>query len=92
MADYLKDPELERQYQEVFKTTGSPGWDILVGEMKELAEPLNNIRTVRDLDDLRYRQGMLNVLDRFTTYKEVVREDYDNLLSDEALGDPDESV
>lgn len=91
MADYLKDPALEKQYQELFKTTGSPGWDIIVAEMKELAEPLGNIRTVRDLDDLRYRQGMLNVLDRLTTYKEVVREDYDNLLADEARGDSDES-
>lgn len=90
MADYLKDPALEQRYQEVFKTTGSPGWDILVEEMKELAEPLENIRTVRDLDELRYRQGMLNVLDRFTTYKAVVREDYDMLKKDEEEN-PDES-
>lgn len=92
MAEYLKDKELEQHYQEVFKTTGSPGWELIVKEMKELAEPLGNIRTVRDIDDLRYRQGMLNILDRLVSYRDVVQEDYDALREAEDLEDANESV
>jgi len=91
MAEYLKDPKLEQQYRDVFATTDTPGWEIIVTEIKDLAGPLENIRTVRDLDDLRFRQGMLNILDRLTSYREVVRADYDALLEEEAKGEPDES-
>jgi len=91
MAEYLKDKAVELEYQEIFKTTGSPGWDLIVKEVKELGDGISDLRTVQDMDDLRFRQGMLNVVDRIVSYRDVVKEQYDTLLKQEEEDD-DESV
>jgi hypothetical protein len=92
MAEYLKDKELEQQYQEIFKTTGTAGWDLIVTEVKELGQGISDIRTVQDMDDLRYRQGMLNVIDRIVGYRDVIKEQYDAQLKQEEEDAEDESV
>jgi hypothetical protein len=92
MAEYLKDKELEQQYQEIFKTTGTAGWDLIVTEVKELGQGISDIRTVQDMDDLRYRQGMLNVIDRVVGYRDVIKEQYDAQLKQEEEDAEDESV
>ncbi len=92
MAEYLKDKELEQQYQEIFKTTGTSGWDLIVTEVKELGQGIGDIRTVQDMDDLRYRQGMLNVIDRVVGYRDVIKEQYDAQLKQEEEDAEDESV
>jgi hypothetical protein len=92
MAEYLKDKELEQQYQDIFKTTGTAGWDLIVTEVKELGQGISDIRTVQDMDDLRYRQGMLNVIDRIVGYRDVIKEQYDAQLKQEEEDAEDESV
>jgi hypothetical protein len=92
MAEYLKDKELEQQYQDIFKTTGTAGWDLIVTEVKELGQGISDIRTVQDMDDLRYRQGMLNVIDRVVSYRDVIKEQYDAQLKQEEEDAEDESV
>jgi hypothetical protein len=90
--EYLKDKELEQQYQDIFKTTGTAGWDLIVTEVRELGQGISDIRTVQDMDDLRYRQGMLNVIDRIVSYRDVIKEQYDAQLKQEEEDAEDESV
>lgn len=51
----------------------TPGWKHVVDNAREQAESLRDIRGVKGLEDLYYRQGQVLILDQILTLEAMVR-------------------
>ena len=56
------DVENEKYQQAMFALFRSKGWKFLVEELENLREVVDRLEAVRDNDDLKFRQGQLNVI------------------------------
>mgnify|MGYP003136931387 FL=1 len=56
------DLESEKYQQAMFALFRSEGWKSLVEELENLRAVVERIEAVRDNDDLKFRQGQLNVI------------------------------
>lgn len=86
--DTLKDKDLDRYYQERFITTGTPGWEEWMEEVKTLRDAYANISSVRTPEELFFRKGQVDILDWILNVRELAKSTYDDILTEEN----DESV
>lgn len=58
------EPDLEKYQQAMFALFRQQGWEFLVEELQNLHDDIAQLEAVRDNDDLKFRQGQLNVIAR----------------------------
>jgi len=56
------DRETERHYQNLKDMFRTDGWKILMDELKNNALQINSVEVTKDVDDLNFRKGQLNIL------------------------------
>lgn len=86
--DTLRDKDLDRYYQERFITTGTPGWDEWMKEVKTLRDSYADITNVRTAEELYFRKGQVDILDWILNVRELATSTYDDILA----GEQDESI
>ena len=56
------EPELEKYYNTYFDLFRSEGWKQLIEELNQNALVINSVEATKDVDDMYFRKGQLNVL------------------------------
>lgn len=92
MAEYLKDPDLERWYQRRFDLTSHAGWADLQEQVAELRAGYADVRNCRTPEELKFRQGQLDILDWLAGMAQTTRDAYDLMIEQEAEEDNDASL
>lgn len=71
-VDYeqLSDEEYFGMFKMMFNMEG---WEVLMVELQEQAHSLNDIQSCKDSEDLRYKQGQLNILGKLLRLEETIR-------------------
>lgn len=81
--EVLRDKELDRYYQERFLTTGSKGWEDLMGEVQVLLDGYNSLDAATNLEQLYFRKGQVDILKWILSVGPLSRQAYDELLEQE---------
>ena len=76
-------PELQQYCEETFSTMSTAGWRYIVEDFTQLKQELENIRTVKDVQALAFRQGQLDILDLILNRKQSCEEVYEQLQQEE---------
>ena len=64
----------DEDYFGMFKLMfNSEGWEVLMIELQEQAHTINDVQMCKDSDDLRYKQGQLNILGKLLRLEETLR-------------------
>jgi hypothetical protein len=71
-VDYenLTDEDYFGMFKMLFNTEG---WEVLMIELQEQAISINDVQMCKDTDDLRYKQGQLNILGKLLRLEETLR-------------------
>ena len=78
------DKELENYYSTYFEMFRSEGWKQLINELTNNAMALNSVENLKDVDDMFYKKGQLNVLASLLNFETTINtayEDIDNVES-----------
>ena len=76
-------PELQKYYEDRFSMFITPGWLDLMDDIKELTLSLDRVQNIKTIDDLKYKQGQLDILIWLSTLKKVSEDTFDELLKEE---------
>lgn len=74
------DVDLDVYYSERFSMIGSTGWKHLIEDVKRLEEPLLNIKSVTNEQELNFRKGQLDIIS-WLLNTEVMAERTYNMLN-----------
>lgn len=64
MTDFDDPKQLEDYKRAMFALFRQKGWKHLMAEMGELREEIDRVAGIRDNDELKFRQGQLNIIAR----------------------------
>jgi hypothetical protein len=79
----VKNKELESYYGNFLDLFTTPGWKQLLEDLETTVTQLNDIRSIRDAQDLAYRQGQLESISIFLNFETSVRKAIDSIEEDE---------
>lgn len=79
----LKDAKLQRYYDSLFDMHGSDGWRELMEDIAFIEGEHNKVDTVKDGDELRFRQGQLDFIRWLKTHKDRTESAYAHVLEEE---------
>lgn len=79
----LKDLTAQRAFEDLFEMHATRGWAALMELAQDKRDELSNVAHIKDLDDLRGRQGQLFILDWLLTHKSVTEIVYATRLESE---------
>lgn len=73
------DKELQKYYASRFDMFASQGWKDLIEDIDERIGSISSIKTVKDIEQLRVRQGELETLEWLKSLPELSNEVYKQL-------------
>ena len=76
-------PELRKYYEDRFSMFITAGWLDLMDDIKELTLSLDRVENIKTLEDLKYKQGQLDILNWISTLKKVSQDTFDELEKEE---------
>lgn len=76
------DKELEKYYESYLDLFVTDGWKNFVEDFKMAADDLSNIRNVASLEDMKFIQGKLDVMDRIVNFETGIRNTYEEYFDD----------
>jgi len=79
------DKELEQYYSVYFDLFRSAGWKQLIGELTNNAMALNSVENLKDVDDMFYKKGQLNVLASLLNFETTINTAYEDLDNAEGI-------
>jgi hypothetical protein len=59
------------------------GWLDLMDDIKELTLSLDQVQNIKSIEDLKYKQGQLDILNWISTLKKVSEDTFDELEKEE---------
>jgi hypothetical protein len=80
------DKELEQYYNTYFDLFSSAGWQQYVQDVRDNRAMMSDVLTVRDGDDLFYRKGVLETLDRILNFESAIEAAHELHSNDKAEG------
>lgn len=83
MANTLKDPELQKYYDEFLATMNSPGWKLFLEDVAKADKDYSDIGPIGNVEMLYFRKGQLDILRWIAGHKDFVERAYDMLLEEE---------
>jgi hypothetical protein len=76
-------PELQKYYEDRFSMFITAGWLDLMDDIKELTLSLDQVQNIKSIEDLKYKQGQLDILNWISTLKKVSEDTFDELEKEE---------
>lgn len=83
MEKQLKDKSLQDYYDAVGDMFRSQGWKFLLEDLDELEKPIVDIMNVTSAEDLRYRQGQIDIIRWLRNKRQATELAYESLLEQE---------
>jgi len=74
-------PEVEKYYEIYFDLFTTDGWKQFIKDVSNNLEQYD-VRTIEDVDDLRFKQGQLKVIDLVMNWETLIRNAYEGIASD----------
>lgn len=71
-------PELEKYYNTYFDLFRSEGWKQLIEELTQNAVNINSVEATKDVDDMYFRKGQLNVLGHLVNFESVINNAFED--------------
>lgn len=78
-------PELQKYYEERFSTMSTKGWHDFIDDVTELKKPLENIPTIKTVEDLYFRQGQLDIINWVLSIRGISEMAYEELQNEDTL-------
>lgn len=79
------DKALQTYYEETFSMMATEGWKALIEDFEKIKISLNNIYTVKDEQQLKFRQGQLDILDLVLNRKAMCEEVYEDIVNEKNI-------
>lgn len=76
------DKALQTYYEETFSMMATEGWKALIEDFEKIKTSLNNVYTVKDEQQLKFRQGQLDILDLVLNRKAMCEEVYEDIVNE----------
>ena len=78
------DKELERYFETYFDLFSSEGWKQFIEDTEGNINLVSDLMSVKDGNDLYYRKGQLETLNRIVNFKELIERSYKEAQHDES--------
>lgn len=72
-------PELETYYNNYFDIFNTEGWKQLLEDFKSNANIINSVEATKDVDDMFFRKGQLNVLAHLINFEAITANSFEDL-------------
>ena len=76
------EPELEKYYNTYFDLFRTKGWKQLIEELTQNAININSVEATKDVDDMYFRKGQLNVLGHLITFESVINNAFEEITQE----------
>ena len=76
-------PELEKYYNTYFDLFRSKGWKQLIEELTQNAVVINSVEATKDVDDMYFRKGQLNILGSLINLETMINNAFDEQTADD---------
>lgn len=76
------DKELVKYYEDTFSTMATPGWTAFIEDITKLKANINNIYVVKTEQELKFRQGQLDIIDLVLGRKAMCEEVYEDIQNE----------
>ena len=70
------EPELERYFNTYFELFSTEGWKQLTEEFGSNGNVINSVEATKDVDDMYFRKGQLNVIAHLVNFESSVEQAY----------------
>ena len=74
--------ELQKYYEDTFSTMATPGWAAFIEDITKLKANINNIYVVKTEQELKFRQGQLDIIDLVLGRKAMCEEVYEEIQNE----------
>ena len=81
--------DLEVYYNNFFSMFGTKGWEQLVESLTADAKNLNDLQAAKDLDDMRIKQGQLQLLAFILNFEKTCRVTWDGIFDNQRQDEQD---
>lgn len=71
-------PELETYYNNYFDIFNTEGWKQLLEDFKSNANIINSVEATKDVDDMFFRKGQLNVLAHLINFEAITANGFED--------------
>jgi hypothetical protein len=75
-------PDLERYYNTYFDLFRTNGWKQLIEELTTNAVAINSVEATKDVDDMFFRKGQLNVLTHIVNFENVINNAFEEITQE----------
>lgn len=72
------DKETEYYYNNYFDLFRSQGWKQLISEFSENSESINSVENTKDLQDLFFRKGQLDIISSILTLETYIQRGFED--------------
>jgi hypothetical protein len=76
------DKALQIYYEETFSMMATEGWKALIEDFEKIKTSINDIYTVKDEQQLKFRQGQLDIIDLVLNRKAMCEEVYEDIVNE----------
>lgn len=76
------DKELEKYYESYLDLFMTDGWKNFVEDFQNAADELSNIRRVATLEDMKFIQGKLEVIDNILLFETNIKNTFESYQDD----------
>lgn len=76
------DKELQKYYEDTFSMMITPGWEAFIEDITKLKANINNIYVVKTEQELKFRQGQLDIIDLVLGRKAMCEEVYESIQNE----------
>ena len=74
-------PEVEKYYETYFDLFSTDGWKQFIQDVSDNLQQYD-VRSVENVDDLRFKQGQLKVIDHVMNWETLIRNAYEEIAND----------
>lgn len=74
------DQETQEYYDQYFSLFMTDGWKQLLQDFSENLVNINSVEATKDLEDLQFRKGQLNILSYLLNLENIISSNYDDLI------------
>jgi hypothetical protein len=78
-------PALQKYYEDRFSLMVTAAWADLVEDLENMKKPIEELSTIKTVDDLYFRKGQLDILNWLLSLKAVSELAYEELKNEDTL-------
>jgi hypothetical protein len=78
-------PALQKYYEDRFSMMATASWSDLIEDLENMKKPIEELSTIKTVDDLYFRKGQLDILNWLLSLKAVSELAYEELKNEDTL-------